>query len=404
MSRDMANQAADSEKLWAAMEKLLAGCLDDCEEWRGSKLGDIGFADPRVCDVAAHMLAEGSPEKYSFNIGDVLSVRNRRLAEVKNVWRRANKLPQVSVPRPRSIAAVPAKLVVPHLEMLLVDPVFLGDPDQHKRSRAEIEKLGPGAFWPVMEFRDGLKNKADYDLVDNLAKRLACTITDVEFAPRSLKPDSVLSKRLEDLKNQPLDAKSIMEAAALTAKDLRGDVHGVEFSSVRSGDGTGFVLVIDLLGRERMAGRSAPVPVEEVTRPSVPVPLPGNNVQLWGAPILWEAVPAATAKPAPPVVDEAAKAEARENARKRLTHPAEKVYFCSRVRVGMGTTGNLFPIKHSSSGHHFTSMPWYALELEKALREALNSAPGEPIEITLCFARNPQQAMSAPDGGLGRFR
>jgi hypothetical protein len=408
MSRDTARQAADGDRVWAAMEALLIDRLDDTEErgghWSFHNADGMLFVSPRVCDVAAHTLSVACPEKYTFSIAAVRAVRERRLAEMKNIWRTANKLPPLPVPEARTFAAVPASLVQPHLETFLVDPVFLADPSDRDKAQAEIEKLGIGAFWPVLDFRDGLTNKEDYNRIDGLAKKLATTITAVEFAAGSLKPDAALLGQFEAVKNKPLDAKTFMQAVETGLKELPAEVHGVYVGALRSGDGAGFTLVIDLLGRERAALRNAPAPV-----PAVEVEM--NNAIVFNlVQIKVPDVPAAKAKE-PAISEDAARATALRNAGKNMTDPSKKFYYSSWVRVGaekngggqrlfVGGIGGAgwtikeantgFPITYSSIGHFQATASWAAPELQKALDDSLGSMPGEPIEINVYFGRQPQ--------------
>ena len=81
----------------------------------------------------------------------------------------------------------------------------------------------------MLDYRDGLTRKEFHELIDGLAKKLACTVTDVQFAAESLQPDAALRARFEAMKNMPLDRKSFLQAIEATVKGMPDDVHAVQF-------------------------------------------------------------------------------------------------------------------------------------------------------------------------------
>jgi hypothetical protein len=260
--RGPAKQAARVE---AAVEALLIAALDDTEErtgmsgiWNGKY-----FSDPRMCDVAGHVLSELDPKRYPFDLAAPLAVRNRRLVELKNVWRQANNLAPVAVPQPRKIAAVPAERLRPLLDKFLAGPA-----EQRAKAQAAIEGFGLGALLGVLQRQDDTERKEEQALLDGLAKRLSCVIADIELGDMSLKPDAALVKRLEALKGKPFDPKTFIQTIGATVKGLPPGAHGLGIFAHRPGDGTGFSLRLDLLSAAR-AGQVTRV-VQNLVKPVEP--------------------------------------------------------------------------------------------------------------------------------------
>ncbi len=80
----------DPKKVSAAIERLLIGALDDKEERVGmsGSWDDKSFSDPRICDLAGHVLHRRLPDKYAFDLSASEIERDRALFALKNVWRK----------------------------------------------------------------------------------------------------------------------------------------------------------------------------------------------------------------------------------------------------------------------------------------------------------------------------
>lgn len=79
----------------AAVEELLVTSLDDTRQvyscsgdWKGRS-----FVDPRLCDIAATILADRWRGKYAFDVGASVAVRDRRRVSSMNLWRGEHALP-----------------------------------------------------------------------------------------------------------------------------------------------------------------------------------------------------------------------------------------------------------------------------------------------------------------------
>src|SRR5262249_28380439 len=133
--------ARDKLNLRAAIEELLIAELDDTDElvgmsgtWDGK-----GFSDPRLCDVAGHVLNRREPDLYPFDLAAPLSLRDRAIIELKNVWRKRHGLAPLLLPTSKVFAPVARETLLPLLEALVSKPG--GQPGEVE---ARIEKLGLG--------------------------------------------------------------------------------------------------------------------------------------------------------------------------------------------------------------------------------------------------------------------
>jgi hypothetical protein len=245
-------QAHGTPALRAATTDLLIAALDDADEvvgisgtWDGKT-----FADPRICDVAGHVLNQSDPDAYPFDLSAPLVARNRSIVELKNVWRNAHGLALLPLPAPQVIAPVPDEKLRPLMEELLATPS-----GRQSDIEARIEGLGLGALPALLErLRKTAKDDAARAVLERLARRVACIVGAVEVADVSIKPDAALTAKLEAMKGKPFTSDSFLGLVELLVKKLPPGVHALRFSVTRSGDGTGMTLRVRLLDEDRAKG------------------------------------------------------------------------------------------------------------------------------------------------------
>jgi hypothetical protein len=237
------------EAVRAAAVDLLVDALDDTEEvvgvsgsWDGKE-----FADPRICDVAGHVLSQVRPEVYRFDLSAPLAVRNRDIVGLKNAWRSARGLEPLPLPAAPVVDAVPAQTLRP-----LLDQLAGTGGGRTPEAEARIEALGPGALPGILErLRDVDKDAPARASLERLSRRVACVVSRVEVAEKSVRPDAALTHKLEAMKGRPFEPDDFREAVRSLAKKLPEGVPAVRFSVTRDGDGTGITLTVDLLDAAR---------------------------------------------------------------------------------------------------------------------------------------------------------
>jgi hypothetical protein len=230
----------------AAKERLLVAALDDIDERAGESGSRNGksYADPRVADIAGHTLNNLYPEKYVFDLGAPHRTRDRQLVVMKNVWRSANNEPLLPVPDVRKALAIPADKLRP-----ILDRYLEASGDRRRAVADEIEKLGLGALPGVLQRRDKAAEKTARVAWDDLAKRLACIVADIEISDRAANLDAAVVKRLEGMKGKSFDAKTFIAAVGATLKEAPNDARGIRVFAARAGDDTGFTLKFEVLAR-----------------------------------------------------------------------------------------------------------------------------------------------------------
>ncbi len=84
------------------VEDLLVAALDDDEPRSGlsSSRNGKSFANPRICDLAGHVLWVRLPERYDFDIEAPLLSRDLRIHDLRNAWRRSRGKPEIPAPTP----------------------------------------------------------------------------------------------------------------------------------------------------------------------------------------------------------------------------------------------------------------------------------------------------------------
>jgi hypothetical protein len=233
----------------AAIEHLLFGALDDTEERTGMSGSWNGknYTDPRICDVAGHVLNQLAPDKYAFDLGAPLARRDRAIVELKNVRRKAHGLALLPVPVLKVIAPIPDEKLQPLIEKLLQTPEA-----ERPKASAKIEELGLGALPGIQKRLAGITKKDDPEraVLEKLAQRIACIIDEATLTENSVKPDVVVGK-LRNMKGRPFESGSFMELIRSLVKDLPEGVHALRFTVDRTGDGTGVALKVTLLDETR---------------------------------------------------------------------------------------------------------------------------------------------------------
>jgi hypothetical protein len=84
-----------------AIEQVLVTALEDTDEvvgMSGSRNGK-SFSDPRIGDMAACLLSERFPQRYTFDISASRKTRDRQRRECANVWRLGHNLSALPIPQ-----------------------------------------------------------------------------------------------------------------------------------------------------------------------------------------------------------------------------------------------------------------------------------------------------------------
>jgi hypothetical protein len=173
------------------------------EDFLVARLGDREESDrrQRTCDLAAQALAARWGYPKLFDLSAPPSVRNRRIVELRNVWRINRGLAPLPVPEPRKVAPVAEAAVAPLLKKL-VEP---SPAEAQREASAAVERLGLGALPRVKKELDSLPDDhAARERLAKLAGRLGFIVGEVRFSDESVaRPDAML-KAAGALKNRPL--------------------------------------------------------------------------------------------------------------------------------------------------------------------------------------------------------
>ena len=134
----------DQDSLRTAVEELLVGALDDTERRMGMSAtwGQKSFGDPRICDVAGHVLWMRWPEKYAFDIEAPATIRDRQRVELKNVWRKERGLPPLELPEPPRIPRLSEEELRPLWDAILQ----AANEAKRKQAVAKVEARGLSAL------------------------------------------------------------------------------------------------------------------------------------------------------------------------------------------------------------------------------------------------------------------
>jgi 3',5'-cyclic AMP phosphodiesterase CpdA len=228
-----------------AVERLLISATSDTEQLEGMwhSWDDKWLQDPRVCDIAAYLLAQRLPKKYSFDLAASRPQQDRQRLTMINAWRTVQHLPLMSLPAPKRIAPTPASTTSP----LLAKVIEAKSAAERKTAIAELQKLGLPALPAVRQrlANLGAKHAARADL-ESLAALLASIVNEVEFVEGSASPPETLRRRLAESKGKPLTGKAYLAILWAANGDLSAGSTGIRLWAIRDGDDTGVTLRVKL--------------------------------------------------------------------------------------------------------------------------------------------------------------
>ncbi|HYT92499.1 MAG TPA: hypothetical protein VEL76_27535 [Gemmataceae bacterium] len=254
----------------ATIEKLLVAELDDTAEqigvsgnWNGKS-----FTDPRICDVAANVLSDLKPKKYRFDLGAPLMQRDRTIVELKNVWRTAQGMPPLPLPKFRQVARAPDDQL-----RALLDRLLQAADGDRRRVEVEIEALGLGALPGTLEQITRTSKKEDQAVLGQLARRLATIVDGVHFADGPVKVDTQVASRFTALKGKPFDPERFVSAVRASLNRLPKGAAALRIAVDRAEDGTGITVTVSLFD----AARASEVGNAGSITPAKP-PAPGERL------------------------------------------------------------------------------------------------------------------------------
>lgn len=241
---------ASSGKVRQAIVGLLIGALQDTEERLGMSGSWDGkpFDDPRVCDIAGHVLNSQWHNDFRFDLSASLFERDQQRIALINVWRKDHKMQLLPLPKRKVIPRLPRGKVDPALQAIVVAKNKL----ERRKAVEAYRALGLPALPSLNE--NLIKLAKDHPAaaeMKSLAARMACIVDDIQFERKSVKPDNALSQRLQRLLNKPLTSKALVDTLIATAENLPKGAVGVRLTANRSGDDTGIIITV-MLPKERV--------------------------------------------------------------------------------------------------------------------------------------------------------
>jgi hypothetical protein len=167
-----------------AIEDFLVAALDDTEDTMKYIPAEQRWEHhPRTCDMAGGYLSERWPDRYVFDSSLGLNSRERQRVECQNVWRLARNLPALPLPQP---------------------------PNRVKPEQAN-------------------------------------TVTAIEWAADSAKPEAVFAARVEAFRDKLLDTNTLVPFLAALATHPEPQFSGLVFKANKDEDLTGVRFKISLL-------------------------------------------------------------------------------------------------------------------------------------------------------------
>ncbi|MBN2498187.1 MAG: hypothetical protein JXR96_26590 [Deltaproteobacteria bacterium] len=240
------------EDVRVEIEALLVAALDDETERVGMSGSWDGksFSDPRICDVAGHVLSKVFAKRCDFDLSASILVRDRQRIACTNAWLRARGRPLRPLPASKRIAPVDPARIAPLLAALRG-----GSAAEVEAAEAAVSAIG----LPALEALQGLARELPADhparaRVGPLARRIACTLSELEFSG-PVEPDGELAALARSLKGKPLAAEGLVVLLRRFANRQPPGASALRLRAVRHEDGCGVHLRIELdRSRSRQEG------------------------------------------------------------------------------------------------------------------------------------------------------
>lgn len=235
-----------SPEVREAIEDFLTKALRDTDVREGlsGTWNDKRYTDPRVCDIAGHVLNIRWPKKYEFDLTGSLFERDRKRIALLNIWRKEHELAPLPLPERKTIKRLPRYITDAKLKAIELAPTIR----VRAQAIADYEKLGLPA---LAALRERLAELPD----DHSAKKvmlelrtcMACIVNEITYVKEhSAKPDEGLQIRLEALRGKPLSVRAFVKMLIETATKLPPAAEGIKLTATRSGDGSGISIVVAL--------------------------------------------------------------------------------------------------------------------------------------------------------------
>jgi hypothetical protein len=232
-----------NRKAAAAIEELLVKALEDTEERTGlsGSWGEKSYANPRICDMAGHVLSLLWKDRYDFDLSASSRNRNAQRVACLNGWRARHGLPAVPPPPVRTVPPVPKEKTGPLLDKIR-QAAKTGDVAPELK---ELETLSLPALPAIVDCLDGWPEPNPVrDELFSLARRLACQVAEIVIPETSVKPGDELTKAIQALNGWTLTSEGVVEILLMFAKTDMNGLAGIKLNAERNEDLSGVTLTV----------------------------------------------------------------------------------------------------------------------------------------------------------------
>lgn len=225
----------------SAIESLLIHAMGDTEKREGlsGSWGSYQFSNPRICDMAGHVLAGIFPDKFTFDGNGLLDQREQQRIAAINIWRKRHGQRPLPAYQPWRIEPLPKATTQPILKQIIAAK---NDADRAGPVRS-LEELGVGSLPAI----DAAINELTADhpangMLRKLALQLANTVTKINLFADGVTVDEEFSKRISAFDNQQLQPEQLAELLAAVGSRQPGGSSGIKINVLRQCAETGIVL------------------------------------------------------------------------------------------------------------------------------------------------------------------
>jgi hypothetical protein len=201
--------------------------------------GGKSFSDPRICDMAAHVLWMRWPNKYRFDLAAPVAVRDQQLLQLKNIWRKERGLPALAPPEAVRIT----RMSEDELRPLWTSILQAANDSERAKAASAVEARGLGALPAARRLLDAVpKDSPLRPALERMVRRLSTMVREVAIETTELPDDHPLARALKASKGKPLGSAQFVELILAYTRQPLATIPGITLAVERAGDDTGIVI------------------------------------------------------------------------------------------------------------------------------------------------------------------
>ena len=234
-----------SGKTRELVETLLVEAMGDTDRRPNLSItwGKYFDTNPRVCDVAGHVLQSRFPEKYQFDAMAPIVLRDEQRFTSINRWRKSNGLSLLVSSKGSRSKPLPEHVTQPLIQRIL----DFGHVDDRRKAIAIYERNGLRGLDAAQTTLKQLPTRHHaYSDIRQMIGRMASTVSIVDLDEKRPSLSATQAAMLTSMLHRPFDSQQLGESLSLIASNPTKNVTGVTVDLKRTSANQGITLRINV--------------------------------------------------------------------------------------------------------------------------------------------------------------